>query len=148
MFGTALLIVTLRLLSNLTMPQCGRRGPTGAARSAASDASADGVSRDSPTAFMGLRLLADGSCRVVNTRLSSHTAGMTQRVGPKGQVVIPKPMRDELGLEPGSEVEFELDGESVRVLRAGAAAAAGLRGRYRASGLADALLADRVREPR
>jgi antitoxin PrlF len=73
---------------------------------------------------------------------------MTQRVGPKGQVVIPKPMRDELGLEPGSEVEFELDGDGVRVLRAGAAAAAGLKGRYRSSGLADALLADRAREPR
>jgi antitoxin PrlF len=73
---------------------------------------------------------------------------MTQRVGPKGQVVIPKPMREELGLEPGSEVEFELDNGGVRVLRAGAAASAGLRGRYRSSGLADALLADRVREPR
>lgn len=73
---------------------------------------------------------------------------MTQRVGPKGQVVIPKPMRDELGLEPGSEVEFELDRDGVRVLRAGADAAAGLRGRYRSSGMAAALVADRAREPR
>jgi AbrB family looped-hinge helix DNA binding protein len=73
---------------------------------------------------------------------------MTQRVGPKGQVVIPKPMREELGLEPGSEVEFELDGEGVRVLRAGAAATVGLKGRYRSSGLAASLLADRAREPR
>ena len=73
---------------------------------------------------------------------------MTQRVGAKGQVVIPKPMRDELGLQPGAEVEFELDGEGVRVLPAGAAAADGLKGRYRSSGLAEALLADRAREPR
>jgi hypothetical protein len=57
-------------------------------------------------------------------------------------------MRDELGLEPGSEVEFELDGDGVRVLRAGAAATEGLKGRYLSSGLADALLADRAREPR
>jgi AbrB family looped-hinge helix DNA binding protein len=73
---------------------------------------------------------------------------MTQRVGAKGQVVIPKQMRDELGLQPGAEVEFERDGEAVRILAAGAAATRGLRGRYRSSGMAAALLADREREPR
>jgi antitoxin PrlF len=30
------------------------------------------------------------------------------KVTRKGQVTIPKPMRDHLGLEPGSSVEFEL----------------------------------------
>lgn len=40
---------------------------------------------------------------------------MTHRVGPKGQVVIPKAMRDELGIEPGDEVDFELVGESVLI---------------------------------
>jgi AbrB family looped-hinge helix DNA binding protein len=73
---------------------------------------------------------------------------MTQRVGAKGQVVIPKPMRDELGLQPGAEVEFERDGETVRITAAGAAATHGLRGRYDDTGMAAALLEDREREPR
>ena len=73
---------------------------------------------------------------------------MTRRVGAKGQVVIPKDLRDALGLQPGVEVTFERDGDAVRVLPAGAAATHGLRGRYAASGLAAALLADRAREPR
>ena len=41
--------------------------------------------------------------------------GMTSRVGPKGQVVIPKNMRDQLGISPGDEVDFALDGSAVRV---------------------------------
>ena len=77
-----------------------------------------------------------------------YTASMTQRVGAKGQVVIPKGIRDELGLRPGTEVDFERDGATVRILPAGAAAPDGLRGRYGSSGLADALLADREQEPR
>ena len=40
---------------------------------------------------------------------------MTQRVGAKGQVVIPKDMRDAIGLRPGDDVEFNLDGGTVRV---------------------------------
>lgn len=77
-----------------------------------------------------------------------YTASMTQRVGAKGQVVIPKGIRDELGLRPGTEVDFERDGATVRILPAGTTATAGLRGRYGSSGLAGALLADREREPR
>ncbi len=42
---------------------------------------------------------------------------MTHRVGTKGQVVIPKAIRDEIGIQPGDEVTFEPDGKEVRVRR-------------------------------
>jgi AbrB family looped-hinge helix DNA binding protein len=42
---------------------------------------------------------------------------MTHRVGTKGQVVIPKAIREEIGIEPGDEVTFEPDGKEVRVRR-------------------------------
>ncbi|HZD66024.1 MAG TPA: AbrB/MazE/SpoVT family DNA-binding domain-containing protein [Acidimicrobiales bacterium] len=65
---------------------------------------------------------------------------MTSRVGPKGQVVIPKVMRDRLGLRPGDEVEFALEGEAVRVSLAGTGLA--LRGRFAGAGLTEVLEAD------
>ena len=40
---------------------------------------------------------------------------MTGRVGPKGQVVIPKEIRDRLGIAPGDEVVFIPDGDGVRI---------------------------------
>lgn len=40
---------------------------------------------------------------------------MTYRVGPKGQVVIPKALRDRLGIIRGDEVEFAVDGDGVRL---------------------------------
>lgn len=42
---------------------------------------------------------------------------MTHKVGIKGQVVIPKAIRDEIGIKPGDEVTFEPDGSEVRVRR-------------------------------
>jgi antitoxin PrlF len=42
---------------------------------------------------------------------------MTHKVGVKGQVVIPKAIRDQIGIEPGDEVAFEADGKEVRVRR-------------------------------
>ena len=41
--------------------------------------------------------------------------GMTYRVGPKGQVVIPKSIRDRIGILPGDEVVVEQDGRDVRI---------------------------------
>ena len=38
---------------------------------------------------------------------------MTHRVGANGQVVIPKDLRDELGIEPGDEVSFWRDGDHI-----------------------------------
>jgi AbrB family looped-hinge helix DNA binding protein len=42
-------------------------------------------------------------------------SGMTSRVGPKGQVVIPKALRDELGIGPGDEVVFSIEDGAVLV---------------------------------
>jgi AbrB family looped-hinge helix DNA binding protein len=40
---------------------------------------------------------------------------MTHKVGAKGQVVLPKEMRDEFGIEPGDEVEFDRGDGEIRV---------------------------------
>lgn len=72
--------------------------------------------------------------------------GMTSRIGAKGQVVIPKELRDRAGLHPGSEVEFELRGDAVVIV--GRRAPPGLAGRFSKSGMAERLEADRAAEPR
>lgn len=71
---------------------------------------------------------------------------MTQKVGGKGQVVIPKELRERRGLRAGAAVEFEdrTDGVLVRPARRNRP----LKGRFARSGMAARLLEDRSREPR
>ena len=72
--------------------------------------------------------------------------GMTHRVGAKGQVVIPKDLRERAGLMPGADVEFAWDGSGVRIRAADTSDEMG--GRFAHSGMAARLLDDRSREPR
>jgi AbrB family looped-hinge helix DNA binding protein len=69
---------------------------------------------------------------------------MTHRVGPKGQVVIPKALRDQLGIVPGDEVDFALEDGVVRVepIRERSS----LRGSFAGLGLTSELEADRRAE--
>lgn len=69
---------------------------------------------------------------------------MTYRIGPKGQVVIPKALRDHLGMAPGDEVDFSLEQDAVRV--APIRGRASLRGTMAGLGLIEALEADRAAE--
>jgi AbrB family looped-hinge helix DNA binding protein len=75
---------------------------------------------------------------------------MTHRVGPKGQVVIPKELRDAFGIEPGDEVNFWQQGDHVAVRPAHRRRP--LRGRFEDSALTDELTRqrdeDRGREDR
>lgn len=49
------------------------------------------------------------------------------RLTTKGQVTIPLDIRKALGLEPWSEVEFELDGDSVRIRKKAGSQSRGAR---------------------
>ncbi|HVX21850.1 MAG TPA: AbrB/MazE/SpoVT family DNA-binding domain-containing protein [Acidimicrobiales bacterium] len=69
---------------------------------------------------------------------------MTSRVGPKGQVVIPKDMRDRLGILPGDPVDFTLEDGAVRVEPA--ADGPSLRGAFAGRRLTALLEADRRAE--
>jgi AbrB family looped-hinge helix DNA binding protein len=72
---------------------------------------------------------------------------MTVRVGEKGQVVIPKAIRDKAGIHPGDQVDFELrEGQVVLVARTGEIRPLG--GRFAGSDLLTGLLEDRAKEPR
>lgn len=72
---------------------------------------------------------------------------MTSKVGIKGQVVIPKHLRDQTGLGPGAGVQFEPIDGGVVIRRADVEPAV-LRGRFARSGMAGRLLDDRRLEPR
>ena len=71
---------------------------------------------------------------------------MTHRVGAKGQIVIPKDLRERAGLVPGADVEFAIDGKNVSIKAADRSDELG--GRFGRSGMAARLLDDRSREPR
>ncbi len=71
------------------------------------------------------------------------------RITSKGQVTIPADFREQAGLLPQTEVEFEYDGEVVRIVRTtagkresrGARLVAHLRGRGDVAMGADAIMA-------
>ena len=71
---------------------------------------------------------------------------MTHKVGPKGQVVIPKAVRERVGISPGSEVDVVAEGR--RVIVTVHKSAKRLGGRFAGSGMAAHLLRDRASEPR
>jgi AbrB family looped-hinge helix DNA binding protein len=71
---------------------------------------------------------------------------MTGRIGAKGQVVIPKSIRDQLNLHPGDEVDFEL--QDQRIVLVASRRPRGPGGRFAGSGMAERLLEDRRQEPR
>ncbi|MEY2780003.1 MAG: hypothetical protein RL623_1183 [Actinomycetota bacterium] len=71
---------------------------------------------------------------------------MAQKVGPKGQVVIPKKFRDELGIEPGDEVIVSLTEDGVLIQSIHASQS--LRGMFAGSRMINMLMDDRSKEVR
>jgi AbrB family looped-hinge helix DNA binding protein len=68
---------------------------------------------------------------------------MSYSVGTKGQVVIPKRIRDALRIHPGQEIVFELRGDEI-VLRKSHREP--LLGRFAGDELTDALLREREQD--
>jgi AbrB family looped-hinge helix DNA binding protein len=59
------------------------------------------------------------------------------RVTEKGQITIPKPLRDALGIGPGTEIEFERRKDTIVVRKAKASTARGTRLAERMRGRGD-----------
>ncbi len=57
------------------------------------------------------------------------------KITSKGQVTIPKEIRERLGLLPHTEVEWEVDGDTARLRKADPAAGASPRGRQTVAAL-------------
>jgi AbrB family looped-hinge helix DNA binding protein len=49
------------------------------------------------------------------------------KVTTKGQVTIPQEIRDRLGIQPGAEVDFKVEGKTVKMILLGKAQARGRR---------------------
>lgn len=73
-------------------------------------------------------------------------SSMTSKVGPKGQVVIPKDLRVQLGIVPGDEVTVWRDGDRVVLRRRGDAPP--LKGRFRGRALIAELELERAQDRR
>lgn len=71
---------------------------------------------------------------------------MAQKVGPKGQVVIPKKFRDELGIAPGDEVVVSLSEKGVLIQSVHRTKS--LRGMFAGTGMLKMLMDDRRKEAR
>jgi AbrB family looped-hinge helix DNA binding protein len=69
---------------------------------------------------------------------------MTMKIGPKGQVVIPKPYRDALGLRPGDEVDWALVDGALIV--GPVRSQDSMRGQFAGLGLVAELERDRTQE--
>jgi antitoxin PrlF len=61
---------------------------------------------------------------IVRDRVEISRIAMPSTVTSRGQVTIPKPIRDRLGIKPGMKVAFRLDGDGRAVLSAEPPAAA------------------------
>lgn len=75
--------------------------------------------------------------------MTSTIVDMNYSVGTKGQVVIPKHMRDALIIKPGQEMLFELRGDEIVMRKSGGVP---LKGRFVGSGLVEVLAQERWEE--
>ena len=44
-----------------------------------------------------------------------HHMHVKRRLGPKGQIVLPKDIREMLGVKPGNEIILEVTGDEVKI---------------------------------
>ena len=71
---------------------------------------------------------------------------MTVRVSSKGQIVIPKPIREQLKLDQGADLQISVEGDRVVLEKADPEDWRSLRGSMKGSGLLESLMADRAWE--
>ncbi len=71
---------------------------------------------------------------------------MTVRVSSKGQIVIPKPIREQLKLDQGADLQISVEGDRVVLEKSEPEDWRSLRGSMKGSGLLESLMADRAWE--